>query len=122
MATAYDSELAKKLNIKSGMTVQVVARPAEVDLSGLATTAVPSADGVLVFVRTLSDVDRSFQPLVDATETGRIAWMAYPKAKQLGTDLNRDILWKHMRQKGVEAVRQVAIDDTWSAMRFKVAD
>jgi hypothetical protein len=122
MAAAYDSELAKKLNIKTGMTVQVVTGPAEVDLSGLPTTAGPSADGVLVFVRTLSDIDRNLQPLFDATETGRIAWMAYPKARQLGTDLDRDILGKHMRQKGMDAVRQVAIDDTWSAMRFKIAD
>jgi hypothetical protein len=26
----------------------------------------------------------------------RIAWLAYPKAGKLDTDLNRDILWRHM--------------------------
>ena len=33
--------------------------------------------------------------------------------------LNRDILWRHMLKKGVQGVRQVAIDATWSAMRFR---
>jgi hypothetical protein len=28
-------------------------------------------------------------------------------------------LWKHMLKKGVQAVRQVAIDDVWSALRFR---
>ena len=45
--------------------------------------------------------------------------MAYPKARQLGTDLNRDILWKLMKEKGIEANRQISIDDVWSAMRFR---
>jgi hypothetical protein len=41
------------------------------------------------------------------------------KPGQLDTDLNRDVLWKHMLRKGVQAVRQVAIDEVWSALRFR---
>lgn len=48
-----------------------------------------------------------------------MAWLAYPKARQLGTDLNRDILHGYMLAVGLDAVTQVAIDGTWSAMRFK---
>ena len=40
-------------------------------------------------------------------------------AGQLDTDLNRDILWRHMQKKGLSGVRQVAIDEVWSAMRFR---
>ena len=43
----------------------------------------------------------------------------YPKAGQLGTDLNRDILWKHLLKKNIQGVRQIAIDNVWSAMRFR---
>ena len=46
-------------------------------------------------------------------------WVAYPKAKKLGTDLNRDSLWKAMKPKGFEGVRLVSLDDTWSAMMFR---
>lgn len=121
MANAYDSELAKKLNQKSGMTLRVVAAPDDVDLSPLSTSADEAAEGVLVFVRTLAEVERLGKAAVDAATEGKVTWMAYPKARQLETDLNRDILWKTMRERGIEANRQVSIDDVWSAMRFKAA-
>ena len=38
--------------------------------------------------------------VVDAAKADRIAWFAYPKAGQLGTDLNRDILWRHLERVG----------------------
>jgi len=49
----------------------------------------------------------------------RLAWIAYPKAGQLGTDLNRDILWRHLLKRRIRGVRQIAIDDVWSALRFR---
>ena len=48
-----------------------------------------------------------------------IAYIAYPKAGQLGTDLNRDVLWGMVRHEGLRGVRQVSLDDVWSAMRFR---
>lgn len=122
MPSGYDSELAKKLNLKSGMMVRVVAAPEGVDLSSLSTTADEAADGVLVFVRTLAEVDRLGKTAVEAAREGRITWMAYPKGGQLETDLNRDILWERMRDRGIQANRQVSIDDVWSAMRFKPSE
>lgn len=119
MVTSYDSELAKKLNVKSGMQVRVIDMPSDVNLDGLATTDAPGADAVLMFVRTQAEADARGGPVVEAARAGEVAWMAYPKARQLGTDLNRDILWKLMKEKGLEANRQVSIDDTWSAMRFR---
>jgi hypothetical protein len=46
---------------------------------------------------------------------------AYPKAGKLGTDLNRDVLAALLAGQGVQPVRQVAIDETWSALRFRPA-
>jgi hypothetical protein len=57
--------------------------------------------------------------VLDAAKEDRIAWVAYPKAGRLETDLNRDILWRHMETKAVSGVRQIAIDALWSAMRFR---
>ena len=91
----------------------------DVDLNGLATTDLESAGAVLLFVRTQAEADVRSAPVVAAANGGKIAWMAYPKARQLGTDLNRDILWKLMKEKGIEANRQISIDDVWSAMRFR---
>ena len=47
--------------------------------------------------------------------------VAYPKGGQLGTDLNRDSLAATLKTHGIQPVRQVALDDVWSALRFRPA-
>ena len=113
--------LARKLNLQPGMKARVVGKPAGVDLADVAVSASAAADAVIVFARTLAEVNAKCGPVVAAGKADRIAWVAYPKAGKLDTDLNRDILWRHLLRKGVQAVRQVALDDTWSAMRFRPA-
>ncbi len=113
------SDLAKKLNLKEGMKVRVVGKPANVDLSGVSISNTAKSDGVIVFVKVLNDVDSKCTSVIEAAREDRIAWIVYPKSGQLGTDLNRDILWKHLRKQNIQGVRQIAIDDVWSAMRFR---
>jgi hypothetical protein len=110
--------LAKKLNVKDGMKLRVIAKPSTVDL-GDVTTTTSAGDGVLLFVKTIAELDAKASPFVDAAKQDRLAWLAYPKAGQLGTDLNRDILWKHLLKQSIEGVRQIAIDEVWSALRFR---
>jgi hypothetical protein len=111
--------LAKKLNVKDGTKVRVVGKPANVDLDDIAATTSTKAEAVMVFAKTLAEVDAKAGPVVAAAKQDALAWLAYPKAGKLGTDLNRDILWQHMLQQGIQAVRQVSVDDTWSALRFR---
>lgn len=113
--------LAARLNLKPGMSLRVVGRPAGVDLGDAAVGGAAAADGVLVFVKTLADVDKKAGPAVEAAAADRLAWIAYPKAGQLGTNLSRDILWRHLKPRGIEGVRLIAIDHVWSAMRFRPA-
>ncbi len=40
--------------------------------------------------------------------------------EKAGTELNRDILWQRVKPLGLEGVALVAIDETWSAMRFRI--
>lgn len=112
--------LAKKLNLKDGTKIRVIGKPASVDLDDLTTTT-GAADAILLFATKLADVDKKAARVLDAARADKLAWIAYPKAKQLGTDLNRDVLWKHLEKEGVQGVRQVSIDDVWSAMRFRPA-
>ncbi|MDN5274475.1 MAG: hypothetical protein JWP06_376 [Candidatus Saccharibacteria bacterium] len=74
----------------------------------------------MVFVANKAELDRHIQTLIQMATRGMMVWLAYPKAKQLDTDLNRDIIWTYMCTFGFDAVRQVAIDDMWSALRFKL--
>ena len=111
--------LATKLNLKDGMKVRVVAKPASVTLDDVAVTTSAKSDAILVFVKTLADVDATCGPAVKAAREDRLAWIAYPKAGQLGTDLNWDVLWRHLLKQRIQGVRQVSLDDVWSAIRFR---
>jgi hypothetical protein len=118
-------DISAKLQIKPGQSVAVVAAPAE--LPALADPAVnplvapPAADVVVAFARLAADLDTVAAPAVEAARLDKLAWVAYPKAGQLGTDLNRDILVALLTARGVQPVRQVAVDGTWSALRFRPA-
>ena len=115
--------LAKKLNFKPGQTVEVHARPEGVDLGDVEIVESGATGGVITFARTLAEVGGLIGPVREALTANQIAWILYPKAGKLGTDLNRDVLWRHLGlSHGLTGVRQVAIDDIWSAMRFKLAD
>lgn len=51
-----------------------------------------------------------------------LLWLAYPKStSKVKTDVNRDRLWKAIEPTGWRPVRMVALDDTWSAMRLRLA-
>ena len=116
-------DVAGKLQIKPGATVLVRNAPEgfALDLAEPVRRAGPGekADVVLVFVRDSSEVEAHSAPFVEAARRDAIAFIAYPKAGQLGTDLNRDVLWDALRREGLRGVRQVSLDDVWSAMRFR---
>jgi hypothetical protein len=46
-----------------------------------------------------------------------VFWVAYPKANR--TDLNRDSLWPILGEYGMRPIGQVAVDEVWSALRFR---
>ncbi len=46
-----------------------------------------------------------------------VFWVAYPKANR--TDVNRDSLWPILAEYGMRPVSQVALDEVWSALRFR---
>ncbi len=112
--------LAAKLQIKPGQRVRLVNAPAGFSID-VETTKDAAADAVLVFVTGRAELSKHEDSAVKAAREDRLAWIAYPKAGQLDTDVNRDILCQLLENKGVRPVRQVAIDPTWSALRFRRA-
>jgi hypothetical protein len=116
-------DLASKLQIKPGTVVAAVAVPADgPDLSGLGQRGEPGQAGaVIAFAHSSGDLAGPVRPAIDAARQDRLAWIAYPKAGQLGTDLNRDVLAAALAGRGIRPVRQVALDDVWSALRFRPA-
>lgn len=117
--------LARKLQIKDGQTIAVLRRPdgLDLDLDPAEVVDQPGPTGAaLVFVRSRADIERpEVETVLAAARHDRLAWVAYPKAGKLGTDINRDSLATLLSQRGVRPVRQIALDDTWSALRFRPA-
>ncbi len=110
-------DLPAKLQLKSGQTLATV----------LAPPAVASAFGegeeigLIVFVTDRVALEKQRNQIAKSAQADRLTWVSYPKAGQLGTDLNRDSLAALLSESDIQPVRQVAIDDVWSALRFRPA-
>ena len=84
--------------------VQTVERPEQ------ATTALVFADDADALLELLARHGKQLT-------RPNILWVSYPKANR--TDLNRDTLWPILAEYGMRPVGQVAVDEVWSALRFR---
>jgi hypothetical protein len=75
----------------------------------------------LAFAMTQSQLDRVSKLLAAASEGDAVVWFAYPKgtSKRYTCEFNRDSGWGVIRAAGFDSVRMVAIDEDWSALRFR---
>ncbi|HEX3082462.1 MAG TPA: DUF3052 family protein [Candidatus Saccharimonadia bacterium] len=110
--------LDKKLQLKPGQTVAQVNSPVQLPLDAM-PAAPEAADAVIVFTANGAELQQSLSALKTAVGEGKLTWVAYPKAGQLGTDINRDIIRDIANQNGLDPVRQIALDEVWSALRLK---
>ncbi len=123
------SPLAHKLQLKSGQRVALLNAPAGYrelleplpDGASLAQDlAAAPFDAVQLFARTSDELGRLAPAALAALAPGGMLWIAYPKKSAgLDSDLTRDAGWAPIIGAGWQPVRQVAMDDTWSALRFK---
>ncbi|HZA27611.1 MAG TPA: hypothetical protein VE915_08230 [Actinomycetota bacterium] len=117
--------LAQKLQIKERQSVSVLHAPRGLEIElpegTRRTSNAAASDVVVVFATNRAELAKRADPFVKAARRDALAWIAYPKAGQLNTDLNRDSLGELLQERGIRPVRQVAIDDIWSALRFRPA-
>lgn len=78
-------------------------------------------DFIIIFVRQASEVD-NFTPIAlhNLTENG-VLWYCYPKksSKKNTSDIDRDHGWKVLNDQNFFGIRMVAVDEDWSALRFR---
>lgn len=74
----------------------------------------------LFFVQPQAEVDKAAATL-QKVDGDPVAWLAYPKrtSKNFQCEFNRDNGFASLGDIGFEGVRQVAIDEDWSALRFR---
>jgi len=115
------ADLSGKLQLKPGLTMCVLNAPSNFHWDSLSEKDPLKADAILVFVPKAESLATLAMPAIEAAREDKLSWIAYPKDGQLGTDLSRDVLNERMKAKGLQGVRLISLDDTWSAMRFRPA-
>lgn len=114
--------LADKLLIKPGTSLWVsdaahVARigplPADVRL----VDGPAEATAALIFVASAAAARELLTAHKEQLPALSLFWVAYPKAGR--ADINRDTLWPILGEYGMRPISQVAIDEVWSALRFR---
>jgi len=118
-----------KLNLKDQTEIIVLNAPAsfEPELKALKDVTVrrDAKGGVidfsLAFVTTQKEVDTLGPQVAKKAKGDAVVWFAYPKgsSKKYTSQINRDNGWAVMGKAGFEPVRMVAIDEDWSAVRFR---
>ena len=122
------SPLFTKLNLGTHAVIHVLGAPPsfEPELAALVGIAVKRrVDGpcrfAVAFVVTQAELDGASTSLAAHSVGDAIVWIAYPKASsaRYRCEFNRDSGWPALGAAGFEPVRIVAIDDDWSALRFR---
>jgi hypothetical protein len=123
-----------KLNYKSQSEITVINAPEEfasiVDtmrpFGAIVTNPVEIQQGcfIMAFVKTQQEVDQISALVAKKIQGDGLLWFAYPKgsSKKYICDFNRDTGWAALGELGFESVRMIAIDNDWSALRFRRAE
>jgi hypothetical protein len=122
------SALFKKLNLGTQDVIHVLNAPKsfEPELAALkGVTVKRSVTGAsafaMAFVITQAQLDAASRTLAAACTGDAVLWMVYPKgtSRKYKCEFNRDSGWPVLGAAGFEPVRMVAIDEDWSALRFR---
>ena len=80
-------------------------------------------DFALVFAVNHLQLVGILRDVIPALQEDAVFWIAYPKlTSKIASDLSRDKNWDFVADYGFEAVRMIALDNVWSAGRFRKAD
>jgi hypothetical protein len=121
--------LFKKLNLKEQTRLLVLNAPPsfEPELTPLTGRRIlreakgESPDFAIAFAITQAELDAASRVLVQSQAADPVLWVAYPKqsSKRYRCEFNRDSGWGVLGAVGFVGVRMVAIDEDWSALRFR---
>lgn len=126
MSAGYSgTPLAKKLGVKEGAVLALVAAPEGWSVPGLphGVTVRSSLrrrfDVAVVFVRSAAELRRRAEPLARATADEAAVWLAWPrKAGGHDSDVTEDLLRELLLPTGLVDVKVAALDEDWSGLKF----
>lgn len=84
------------------------------------TKADVGADFVQLFVRDSAELNAAVETVFGRVRPDCVLWVCYPKRDSgVATDLTRDEGWQAVDKAGWRGVASAAIDDVWTALRFR---
>jgi hypothetical protein len=108
------------LNAPEGYARALDPLPRGVEVTAIAAGGADQYDVTLVFARDLAGLERLAPSAIAATREGGVLWIAWPKGGATAKGaITRDSLWPVMAQLGWGPVSNVALDETWSALRLR---
>lgn len=119
-----------KMNLRDQTEILVLNAPEsfEPEIASLAgvrvvrsISKVKAVSFALAFATRQTEVDTIAAELCSKADGDALLWFAYPKgtSKKYKCDFHRDTGWRVLGEHGFESVRMVAIDEDWSALRFR---
>jgi hypothetical protein len=123
-----DSSLQRRLQLKPGQRALILNAPeGYVESLGPLPDGVTLVDGppgkldfVQLFVRDSVELATHAPAALAAIKPDGVLWIAYPKqSAKVKTDITRDRGWAAITAAGLRPVTQIAIDETWSALRWR---
>jgi len=119
-----------KLNLKDHDEILVVNAPASFErevktLDGVTVKRKPAdvkeIAFFLAFVTTQKEMDDLARVVAKKSVPDAVVWFAYPKgtSKKYTSEISRDTGNEALGEAGFEPVRMVAIDEDWTAKRFR---
>jgi len=121
----------KKPGLKPGMQALVVAAPAGYlkslaplpDRVEVSETLADKHDFVQFFATKRSEIEKTAKKLLKSSAPNALVWITYPKKTSgVDSDLSREEVWAAMEGTGWRPVTQIAIDEVWSALRFRPSE
>ncbi|NWQ40865.1 DUF3052 domain-containing protein [Bacillus sp. EB106-08-02-XG196] len=124
------SPILKKLNFKDqGQPVLVINAPKSYDDIKAAfegevhqQAELEIYDFVQVFGSSNEELQSNAKKAAAYVKDDGLFWLCYPKKSSKtykGSDCSRETVTGMLSEEGYEPVRQIAIDDDWSALRFR---
>jgi hypothetical protein len=118
-----------KLNLKDQSEIFVLNAPKsfEAEIAKLrdvnvrrSVTARSRVPFSLAFVMRDAEVDAFARTIAKAADGDAVVWMAYPKgsSKRYKSEIS-PTRWQALGEAGFEGVRMIAIDEDWTAVRFR---
>ena len=129
MAGYSGTPLTKKLGIKPGQRVALIAAPSEATAllqplpDDVKLELDPRGKGpwdvLLLYCRSRAELEKRFGGAKGKLSVDGGLWVCWPKrASGVTTDLNEDLVREHALAEGLVDNKVCAVDETWSGLRL----